>query len=194
MLTTSDSRDRNSQRPLTTDEEVYRGPQDVENARELDSNVPGTYHRNLFGHLLEIEEAIGCDPNVGARNIRNGRLPANSDEHVFARVGAVAHSDRLWPREPSVALDEGHLAVGEVVLVDAVESGHVRVTLRLDRAHVEGRVAHAETVAGRLVDGLLDERRVEHDLKVEDATLYEVKVGRCAALCGKRRKMRRFMW
>ena len=131
---------------------------------------------------------------MGAGNLRKGRLPANGDEHVLARVRALAHSDRLWPHEPSVALDEGHLAVGEVALVYAVESGHVRVTLRLERAHVEGRVAHAETVAGRLVDGLLDERRVEHDLKVEDATLYEVKVGRCAALCGKRRKMRRFMW
>jgi hypothetical protein len=55
------------------------GGEGLEDARELDGDIAGADEDNLFGLLLELEEAVGGDAEFGAGDVlRDDRISACS--------------------------------------------------------------------------------------------------------------------
>lgn len=160
-----------AQEGAVTDEEVGLDAEGVEHAGELDSNVAGADEGDLLGQGGDVEEAVAVDAVLGAGDVgeARGATADGDDDAVRAHrgLGAVVLGDLdlVSRQQLGAAVDVLDLVGGQVALVDAVESLHVGVALRLERGPVEGgRLLDLEAVILALVYGLGDGGGVEGDL------------------------------
>lgn len=156
---------------VVTDEEMSLCAEGVEHAGEFDSNVTGADDGDLLGLLLDVEEAVRVDTELGARDRgRNARVTTDSDEDLLGvdedlRSVIESHLGLVLGQQLTPAVKVLDLVVDEVSLVDSVESLDVGVALVLECRPVEGgRLLDREAVGLGLVDGLGNGGGVEGDL------------------------------
>lgn len=152
-------------------EEMSLCAEGVEHAREFDGNVAGTNDGDLLGLLLDFEEAVGVDTQLGARDRRRyARVSADGDEDLLGvddDLGSVveSHLGLVLGQELTPAVEVLNLVIDEVSLVDSVESLDVGIALVLKCRPVEGScLLDGEAVGLGLVDGLGQGGGVEGDL------------------------------
>lgn len=143
------------------DEEVGLGAEGVEHAGHLDGDVAGADESRDLGLLLELEEAVAGDAEVGAGDaLGDVRAAADGDERLLGLDGldvAVVEADvhGVGVLEGGAPVDVLDVVVVEVALVDAVEALDVGVALVLEGGPVEGcGLADGEAVRGGFVYGL----------------------------------------
>jgi hypothetical protein len=159
-----------AQELVMTDEQVSLGTEVVEHASHLDSNVTSTDDSDLLGLLLEVEEAITADTELGTLDVDCAGATTDSDEDLLCAnlllLTVLADNlDDVLGDERGGSVEVFDLVVLQVLLVDSVQALDVGVTLVLEGGPVEGSgLLDGETVGLGLVDGFLDGGGVPGDL------------------------------
>mmetsp|Transcript_7942 Transcript_7942/g.17426 ORF Transcript_7942/g.17426 Transcript_7942/m.17426 type:complete len:348 (-) Transcript_7942:223-1266(-) len=114
--------------------------QRLEDASELDCNVPSANDERLLRLLHQVEEAVTRDAVLGARNRWHCRLATHSNEHVVRRQRPPVHLHSMRPREARNTLDTLDGGLIQVRLVDAIEPLDVCIALFNELAPVKLRM------------------------------------------------------
>lgn len=156
---------------VVADEEMSLRAEGVEHAGEFDGDVTGSNNGDLLRLLIDVEETVGVDTQLGTRDRgRDARVSTHGDEDLLGvdeDLGSVveSHLSLVLGQELTPAVEVLDLVVGEVSLVYSVESLDVGIALVLECRPVEGRcLLDRETVGLGLVDGLGNGGGVEGDL------------------------------
>lgn len=129
---------------------------------DLHGNVAATHDGDALGSCLESKETIGGDAELGARYGRNRRTATGGDHHLRRREGLFVDADFTHPDEATTAPHEFDFFIGEITLVDAVETLHVGIACNLQRPPVVTTERKLETIMCGIVRRVGDLRGVPH--------------------------------
>ena len=92
------------------------GAQCREDLRHLDRNVSGTDDQHGPRLLLQVEEAVAGDPQLRARQRRDGGEAPGGEEEVLGRVELAVDHQAASARQLTAASDHLHFGVGKIRL------------------------------------------------------------------------------
>ena len=94
----------------------------MENPGELHRNVTTPYHQHALWQLFKKERLVGADRVFVARDLRNLRPAAGSDQYVFGRVALAIDLHFVGTGQFGVTFHQGDTTVDQQVAVDAIET------------------------------------------------------------------------
>ena len=114
--------------------------------------------------MIEFKETVGSEPEFGAGDRRQQRPSAGGDHDVLGLQRFTVDAHRVRTRELGMAAHEGDFFVGEIALVDAVQTRDVGIASFAQHRPVVPAQRDVETVMLCIVGRVRDLRRVPHHL------------------------------
>eukprot|EP00037_Helgoeca_nana_P021465 m.216590 g.216590 ORF g.216590 m.216590 type:complete len:372 (+) comp25655_c0_seq1:3661-4776(+) len=155
------------------------GPQTVQDAGQLDPDVSRAHHHCFLREVFEFKEAVAGDGVLDARDVRHDGGPPGCDADVRGRVRAAVvgtagagHGDLSITRQLCPPRDDVDPGLGQILIVDSVESVDVRITRSLDFRPREGLDRGVKPVARSVLQVLPHVCSVPHDLLGNTANIH----------------------
>src|SRR6185437_5445165 len=117
---------------LAAQKECHVGAERREYAGQLDGDVAAADDGDPLRPARQLEEAVGGNPELRARDGRQQGTAAGSEHDVRSAERGARGLHRAAVHEMRPAADQRDAALGEIALVDAVEAQNVGVALLLE--------------------------------------------------------------
>mmetsp|Transcript_3631 Transcript_3631/g.10535 ORF Transcript_3631/g.10535 Transcript_3631/m.10535 type:complete len:239 (-) Transcript_3631:168-884(-) len=110
-----------TQHTVAADEDVHLGSQVVEDARKLEGDVASAHNYQFLGHLLDLENLVGCHGMLRAFDRWLHGPTTHRYQNVFGRVLLAVNIHGVLVDQLAPALDVGHPRIVQHAVVHAIQ-------------------------------------------------------------------------